>query len=1011
MEQRFPQLQDRLSSSIAFLDQDESDDTAGSVSLRRAVVARAQTEVASYPIDETLTRRPTRDAAVLLAVLLLTIGGLGLASPDNTWRSVQRLLLPWGDLEWPRRQNLQFTSPAAGTAIAIGADIEFRVVDQNDRLPDYVELWVRPAESNSDGARWYEMKYRGGAMTHQLRGIRESIDFCAIGGDDDRRQWQRLAVVEPPQVAAVEYRLTPPSYTGWVESSATGNLRVLDGTQITVKGRATQDVTAVELVTDDASGLHRRAMSIVGDHRVFLTDPEGVAWVANSSGTFYWELRGAQEVYRPDHIDHRMDVVPDRPPIALFRQEPIRQMVTTGTVAINIVAKDDLAVQQVLLRFSVPSDPQGSPHERVLFQGPEAMPEIEAVVGEMAEDIHSIDLDLSLFEVPEIMPGRELVASVVVADYKGQETETAPIHVAIVDEKRFIDRLAQRQLSLLEQIEELLNRLRDVKERTTGMRQAADEILASAIVDGGSPDNMPEVWGRPQVDQLQAIQLNQRDIQDRLTRGEESVLRHVKLLSEEFAQSRLPRIDMSERFRQVEDLLSRLDEEEFEPGQRELVTALKEATPHDALATRDGMTPIRDHLAVAEEHQETIIKQLEQLLDRQTIWNNSRRFARELGQLIQAQDELARKTRSLRMQALDDLAAADVTAELRLLAQQQSEVARQFSRLRTRIEETVDELAATDPAGAQLLRRVAEIARREAIDGRMREASQTLRLGRLGNAEGQHQEISRALDEIADALNDVGPGQLATFRERMEDMEQQLATARERHDVIESLVRALVDAEVAAAEKLQELSRLRDRLMEQLQALEAELQSLSAPMVRDELQQARTRMRQAGLHQETSELDQALAAEEDAGELLNSAARSLAAQSMRLQQQIERHERARLAAVVSGLLAEQVRLTEEASRLQTATDPDRDVRLAKVEEDQDRLGADTRAQADSVVSMAVFQVTLEVASQKMIAAAQALRRRDLAGAEIWQNAATEKLQQILVALRDEKASQPDSSQT
>ncbi len=62
IERHFPALGDRLSSSLAFLTQDETDATAGSTSLRRAVIADTRARTDNLDFGAVIDARPARRA-------------------------------------------------------------------------------------------------------------------------------------------------------------------------------------------------------------------------------------------------------------------------------------------------------------------------------------------------------------------------------------------------------------------------------------------------------------------------------------------------------------------------------------------------------------------------------------------------------------------------------------------------------------------------------------------------------------------------------------------------------------------------------------------------------------------------------------------------------------------------------------------------------------------------------------------------------------------------------------
>ena len=102
VEHRYPGLGDRLASAVEFLRQAENDPTAGSATLRRAVVTQAAIEAAKVDFADVIDSRPTRRMLVAAAGIALVVIGLAAMEPTAVRTAAVRLLTPWGNTAWPR---------------------------------------------------------------------------------------------------------------------------------------------------------------------------------------------------------------------------------------------------------------------------------------------------------------------------------------------------------------------------------------------------------------------------------------------------------------------------------------------------------------------------------------------------------------------------------------------------------------------------------------------------------------------------------------------------------------------------------------------------------------------------------------------------------------------------------------------------------------------------------------------------------------------------------------------
>ncbi len=141
VEQRYPELTDRLSSSLNFLNQSEDDPQAGSSELRRAVIAEATAEVEHLNWSAVLDRRPTMIAIGLAGLVALLAAGLVVLRPADAKVGLTRLAWPFSDVAWPRDHQLALRAPV--TRVATGQDFEVEVIDLNGELPADLRMEFR----------------------------------------------------------------------------------------------------------------------------------------------------------------------------------------------------------------------------------------------------------------------------------------------------------------------------------------------------------------------------------------------------------------------------------------------------------------------------------------------------------------------------------------------------------------------------------------------------------------------------------------------------------------------------------------------------------------------------------------------------------------------------------------------------------------------------------------------------------------------------------------------------
>ena len=330
IEQYHPDLGDRLSSAVAFAQGPPDDQTAGSVELRRAVIAETETATQRIAFSHCINRRQPTRALLIAALAVATIGVLGLLDGPSVSLAARRLLAPWGDEHWPRRHVLQLVD--APTRLAVGQDFEVELIDANGRLPDRVEIhyWFDGDEASQ--IQTHQMQPLGSKLVHRLANLTRGFRYRATGGDDQTMPWMELLLVEPPKIVEKEMTLDPPDYTGLETGRAEGSFRALVGTRVTFRARTNKRLSAAMLETDTMGSVVSIRLSVDPDQRGFALSADAVqSWVlccrvptvfAWSTGTGWMSVSPITGTLTRSVICHLPCHSNVQPPTCLSRREP-----------------------------------------------------------------------------------------------------------------------------------------------------------------------------------------------------------------------------------------------------------------------------------------------------------------------------------------------------------------------------------------------------------------------------------------------------------------------------------------------------------------------------------------------------------------------------------------------------------------------------------------------------------------------------------------------------------------
>ncbi|MEX2174039.1 MAG: hypothetical protein WD872_06735, partial [Pirellulaceae bacterium] len=813
----YPQLGERLSTAVAFLGQDECDPTAGSIELRRAVVA--ETEALAAPLDFRLAidgRRPrwARFAACALALVIAALAMLD--DGQAAGLALARLAMPWkSDLAWPRRHSLEFVRRP--DKIAAGDDFEVELVDRGGELPERVEMQLRFATPTGTRTETKPMKPLADRMVFRLDNVTQPLAYRARGGDDDTMPWTELAVVEPPKVLSLDVTVQPPAYTARPPLQAGRVVRMIEGSALAIRGKVDKPIVSATL-RSDSPGLQLPQVQISPDGLRFAVPagqapagqfPAGNApWQVEKSTAVWVELADASGL--PTGRDTRVEVqvVADSPP-AISWQSPADHTFVTARALVNIKAlvKDDVAIQNVQLRYLRPGFSDQPEQVVLLYVGPNP-PEPAGSTDE--GESRSIDFAWDLAQLAGLQPGDVLAVRLTAEDYKPQLATSVARRLTVITEEELASRLGQRQSSILGQLAEALRIQRDCREQLSAVQFRLDE---AGMLD------------ETDLSRLQSVQLNQRQVGKLLGTAPDGVEGQILALLAELEANRIAGQAIPQRMNDLLGKVRLISGEPLVEINAQLTEAFKSVRQRiDSGGVGAGAEAgAGDSLRAAAVRQDEVIESLEALLGVLTEWDSFSRLAREIGQIRGDQQRLADETEALRLRAIaaEQLPAED-RAAARQLSQQELELARRLDKIQSRMGEMLSRLQNTDPLAAGTLADALNAARRLAIGGQLRDAAAKLSQQQFGQSRAAQAAALDGLGQLLDLLSSRREDELARTIKSLRAAGGEIAGLLARQQAVQ--------AEIAAAAALAEPDEQRrqlQRLTRQLVQLADEIDPLA----------------------------------------------------------------------------------------------------------------------------------------------------------------------------------------
>lgn len=824
IERRRPDLKGLLASGFDFAEASSrrEDEPAFTRALSQRVVQEAVGSWKREAARGLLRWRPAlRSLALLAAPAAIALGAAALW-PHGARVGAMRTLAPWSDAAWPKRTGVVDVTSASvhplGQALPLRA-----AVTRSPRAMDRTDVFARwrPIVDGSAGAEqralmtWQARKAPldgadapgaspdSGDLFERL--VEADADFVEyrFETDDDRTEWRRVALVEPPSVVGAEATVTPPDYAARLMRASDAEARSLAGEQRLDMGR----------------GLDERAIAppaLVGA-RVELTlrlnkpavaAPQDQGWIlatlgvdALSSGvqvevgedpsvwTLRWTLAGSTRLpvtLRDEHgIESvlesvfRFQAVEDAPPsVAILTPESDRAVLPTATATIEGEARDDVGLEAIWItrqRHQPAGEPQPSGPGGALAPSEDPV-EIARAEQEGARALEAAaEIDLSTLG---LSPGDEVWVQALATDV-----------FSSADEEREPSRSTVRRLLIISETEFV----EQIRGALSGVRQAAISIdeQQRAVREQAERDGATREARRGQAQISDRIDREAEQLENIVERVETNALDDPDLqaLIEAAGDA------LEQAGRRSNDAAERLDEAGEEAQARG-------ASPDEAMDERE-QREVED----AQREVEDRLTQVAELLDRgEDAWVLKRR----LEGLLEEQQDLREET---------DAAGGETTgkapeelteeerSELERIAQKQRELAERTREAIDELREGAERLREQDPATAQGLSQAARRAEERDAQGRMQEAAEQAEQNRTARAGRAQEQAEEALEEM------------------LEDLEQ---SRRAREEVLRRLLLSLIDS-------IEALINDQERAIESLEeaiAADAPVGDLDQAMVR-----------------------------------------------------------------------------------------------------------------------------------------------------------------------------------
>ncbi|MBS3733669.1 MAG: hypothetical protein KGY99_01955 [Phycisphaerae bacterium] len=268
VEQRHPELQERLSSAVELLSSTDAPELRGSEALIRALVGEAELGVRAVRPNREVTLRAAMPFLILAGGVIAVLVGLTIAWPRDTLRQLARAAGPWMNLAHVSGDDIRVTvtGDAARTldgdgtrhALLSGRRLGIRAAVDNTAVRSAEVHFARDPDGDRTTVAMTPAGGDAGTRRFTYAGVpfdRGTYRF-AIRAGDAGTAWHRVTVVEPPAVAETAVQFTYPAYMHrspeTIVAPPGAALETWADTHVTVIARANKPLRSVAATLNDS---------------------------------------------------------------------------------------------------------------------------------------------------------------------------------------------------------------------------------------------------------------------------------------------------------------------------------------------------------------------------------------------------------------------------------------------------------------------------------------------------------------------------------------------------------------------------------------------------------------------------------------------------------------------------------------------------------------------------------------------------------------------------------------
>lgn len=787
VEAKYPQLQDRLISSLQLERNLQNNREGFSTDMIQAVMRESEEMCRGIDFNKTVDHAYLKRSLRFLALSAASVVLLGFAFPSVFNETVYLFANPTVEVE--RELSYRLKVEPEGTEVAKFAPLTVRAILSGRNLPNDAKLhWryedgpvkseefspERSAKAAASGIAGKLAADDSTILAFEFREVRRSFEYWVTAGEIESPKYE-VDAVDKPRVIDIKLTYAYPKYTGLqplVVDENDGNISAIKGTTVKVEATVNKPAVTAEMVFKDG----RREGLTIRDHQ--LTGTIKVM----EEGSYHIAVTDELGNLNPDPIEYRIGAIADAFPEAdLFAPGVPVNLGDDMALDLGVKLFDDFGFSELTLRYRVFSV-QGETFERKL-----AVP-FDRALGKSIEVRYPWDLsDIGL------EPGGWVEYQFEVAD---NDAVTGPKRA---QSQVLVARLPslQEQFSYLEEeSESQINELEEV-------RKAQDELLENTQkLQEQLLSNQEMDWEKKQ--EIQKALQNQQNLFDQM----EQIADRMEQMEEQMRKNDLTSLEIMQKLQELKKLFDEVATPEMKEAMKKMQEALDKMSPEELQKAAEQMEMSQEEL---KERIERTLALLKFMQAQQKMEN----MMRQLAELIEQQEKMNQQTESSPQEKLADLAPKEKANKEQFddLQKQAQELEEMLKELKLDQQENAKEFieqAQESKAGEEMQQMSQEL--------QQKNKKQAKRSGDM--ALESLKQMQKQMQEQKDAFNN-SQGQQAA--ENMKEAANDVLYVSEKQEDVYNLA----ESTDPSSPELQKLAAEQQALQRTMQALDERLREIS----------------------------------------------------------------------------------------------------------------------------------------------------------------------------------------